>query len=976
MGIDNMKQHFYISIILIFLASNVLAQNAQETWVNNTYDQMTLDEKVGQLITIRAYAKNDAKDIAKVKSQIKKYKVGGICYFQGTPEKLTELNNTYQSLSKVPLLTSIDGEWGLAMRYKNITSFPRSLMLGAIQNNNLIYEMGKEIGEQCKRVGIAVNFAPVVDVNNNPNNPVINDRSFGEQKYNVIAKSYSYMRGLQDVGVLACAKHFPGHGDTDVDSHLDLPVIYHSRERLDSIEMLPFKALINQGVGSIMVAHLHIPAIDSRPNRPTTLSRAAVTDILRKEMTFNGLIYTDAMEMEGVAKHFPNGEADAEAFNAGADIILLPKDVKAAINAIKNRILNNEIPMAQLEASVKRILKVKYTVGLSKYAKIPTAGIHNFLNRSKSVQIKKQLIENAITLAKDNYNMIPLQNVDNKVATLAFGSKKGLNRFQNRLSKHILHLKAPHKLTDAKRTSLESSLKNKETVIVTLENLKKTSRSNFGLSNPEINFITNLAAQKKVILVVFGSPYALDKFNGLDEVIVSYNDDPMTMELTADAITGVNGFRGRLPVTASYDYKYGDGIHRINAQRLSQLISNPAEVGMDINKLKKIDEIAQKIIKTKAAPGLQVFVAKDNKIVWDKAYGYHTYKKRQKVKIEDIYDVASVTKIAATTLSLMKLYEEGNYHLDTSLDQILPETYGTNKGGLTIRSMLAHHARLKPWIPFYKQTVSDKKKVTYKPLSKYYSKSKTSSFDIPVAKSLYLRSDYRDSLRTLLYESELREKTGYRYSDLGFIMFADVVKNLSGQTLDKFVEDKFYRPLGLYRTTYLPLNRFSKSQIVPSEKDKYFRSQTLQGCVHDMACAMMGGVSGHAGLFSNAHEIGVIMQMLLNGGTYGGRQYLSPETIKLFTTRYHESTRRGLGFDMKELDSSKTLNISEMASNQAFGHLGFTGISALADPKYNLVIIIVANRTYPSMDNRKFIKNNYRPKIQTAVYESFLGKVE
>lgn len=965
-----MSRKAVLFIVYLLITVTAQAQNAMEQWVNKTYDHMTDDERIGQMIMIRAFSKSGDADVAHVTKMIKKYGVGGICFFQGSPAKQAQLSNQYQKLSKVPLLMSIDGEWGLGMRFKDQTiSFPKQLMLGAIQDNNLIYEMGREIGNHCKRIGLHIDFAPVVDVNNNPLNPVINDRSFGEDKYNIIAKSYSYMKGLQDVGIMACAKHFPGHGDTDTDSHLDLPVINHSRARLDSVELVPFKAMINQGIGSVMVAHLHIPALDSRPNRPTTLSRPAITDILKEELGFTGLVFTDAMEMKGVTKHFKPGEADAEAVLAGVDVVLLPEDVPAAIKSIKAYVNAGKISHDAIEQSVKKILRAKYNLIGTKAEPIVMEGIDSYLNSPSSIALKERLIESSITLAKDIDNQVPIRTIQHhNIATIAIGTSK-TTPFQKMVSNYAKsqNLVVGKNITAAEEQRLTKAVKDAKTVIVSLHDMNKKASSDYGISASARNFISRLSDSHQVILVVFGSPYSLKYFEDQSSIIMAYTDEDMVQEIAAQCIFGAIGLKGKLPVTASPGFRYGQGTYRGAIQRLGYSI--PERVGMRSEKLAEIDDLAKEMIKKKGTPGAQIFVAKDNKIVFNKSYGKFTYDGNHFVQNDDAYDVASVTKIAATTLSLMKLYDEKRFDLDAPMLRYFPETSNSNKGALIMRDILAHHARLIPWIPFYKHTVSDKKNET-KPLPKYYARTNRTNFTVPVTEKLFMRNDYVDSIWTEIFTSELRKKSGYRYSDLGLIMFTKVIENISGQPLDQYAYQHFYGPLGLKNTGYHPLYRMDKSKIAPSEKDEYFREETLQGNVHDMAASMLGGVSGHAGLFSSAQELGVIMQMLLNGGSYGGKQFITPETVKLFTTRYPKSTRRGLGFDMKELNTYNTINVSERMSDKAFGHLGFTGISAFADPEHDLVIVVVSNRTYPTMENRVFIKNNYRPKVQTIVYES------
>mgnify|MGYP000017331300 CR=1 FL=1 len=959
-------------IILLFysISQKVHSQSAQDVWVDSIYQKLTLDEKIGQLFMIRAYAKDDQSEIKKNIEIIEKYNVGGICFFQGTPQKMALLNNKYQQISKTPLLISIDGEWGLGMRYPDSSiSFPRALTLGAIQDNNLIYQMGRKIAEHCKRIGIHLNFAPVVDVNNNPKNPVINNRSFGEDRYNVAAKSYAYMKGMQDEGVMACAKHFPGHGDTDVDSHLDLPVINHSRARLDSVELMPFRSMIQQGIGSIMVAHLHIPVLDNRKNRPTTLSKNAITSVLRNELAFNGLIITDAMEMKGVTKHFKPGEADKEAFLAGADILLLPEDIKDGVNEIKKAIEEKTISEERLEASVKRILRAKYIHGLANWENINIEGIDKDINDGESLALIEELIENAITVAKDDPNLLPIQKLEgSKFASISIGTDQQ-TPFQNRISDYVKckHISMSKGASPSIKKDILKQLKGYDYVLVGMHDMSKYASKNYGIELKDISFLKELSKEHKVIICLFGSPYALKYFETFPSVVVSYEDDNIFQDLTVQAIFGANDIKGRLPVTSSKQYQYGNGAYKSSIGRLGYSV--PERVGMDSETLAGIDQIVEEMIKEKAAPGCQVFVAKNNKVVFDKAYGYFTYDKKHQVQKDDIYDVASVTKVCASTVSLMKLYDEKKFDINARVDRYIAEADTCNKGDLNIKRVLAHHAQLVGWIPFYTSTVSDSRK-NPKPLDKYYSSKRTDGYTIPVADNLFLRTDYRDTMWSKIYASDLRTEKGYRYSDLAFYFMYRAIQNITGRPFQEYVDSEFYAPMGLSNTGYLPLEKHLKKNIAPSENDMYFRKQVIQGHVHDMGAAMLGGVCGHAGLFSTAKEIGTIFQMLINGGYYGGKQYIKPETIRLFTTRYPESTRRGIGFDMKELDPNKSLNMSELASDQTFGHLGFTGIAAFADPVHDLVYVFVSNRTFPSMTNYKFGRNEYRPRVQSQIYQA------
>lgn len=948
------------------------SRKLEKRWVDSVFTNMSEDERIGQLFMIRAHSDKGADHIAAVEKLIKDYHVGQLCFFQGTPEKQAELTNRYQALNKhIPMLVAIDGEWGLGMRMKETTmSFPKQLMLGAIQDNHLIYEMGAEIARQCLRIGIHLNFAPDADINNNPKNPVIGERSFGEDRVNVATKAYMYMLGMQDANVMACAKHFPGHGDTDVDSHFDLPVIKHNYRRLDSLEMYPFKVLAQHGIQSVMVGHLHVPAIDNTPNRPMSLSERAIKKILRAKMGFDGLVFTDGMEMKGVTKYFKPGEADVEALRAGNDVLCLPESVPAAYNAIKIALQNGRLNQEEINESVKRVLRSKFQLNLTRYQPINMNNIRAELSTPAAQAIKTKLIENAITLVRNEDGIVPIQQLESKkIASLAIGA---VNRttFQRRLSSYakITHFNAGKDLPNGEQ--LFQNLSKYNTVIVSLHDVTgKGAGAGFGISEATRQFLERLNKATRVILVNFANPYSLKYFDNISNVIESYSEDETTQDVSAQAVFGAIPMRGRLPITASNKSKFGTGNATGNLFRLQY--GSPESVGMNSDTLTKIDALAEEIINSGASPSCQVLIAKDGKIVFQKSYGYQTYTKEIPVSNTDIYDIASITKIAASTISVMRMMDEGRVSLYVPLSQYLTELQNTNKAEMTLERIMIHQAGLVSSVPVYRHTMTQgDKKHPSQPSTQYYSYEPRDSFNVEVANNMYIRHSYTDTIKRIMRFSDLRTGRDYRYSDIGFYWIADLVKRLNAKPMNEYTDETFYAPLGLCNTSYLPKSKFPVEIIVPTEEDRYFRMQRIQGNVHDMGAAMIGGVSGHAGLFSNATDLAVIMQMLLNKGFYGGTQYLKPETVRMFTARHEGSSRRGIGFDMKELDGKREDNTCKEASKSTFGHTGFTGGAAWADPETNTVFIFLSNRTYPTMSNTKFIKKDYRIKAQAIMYQA------
>lgn len=949
----------------------------EAAWVDSVYNAMSERERWAQLIVIRANLDQDTIYDRQVENLIREHKVGGICYFNlnhsGTVEKQAALTNRYQAASpRIPLFVTIDGEWGLGMRMRETTiSYPRQMMLGAIGNNRLIYDMGREIARQCRRVGININYAPVADVNNNAANPVINDRSFGENHYNVAAKCFQYMMGQQDGGVMASAKHFPGHGDTNTDSHHELPVIPYDFSRLDSLELFPFRVLVQNGIGSVMVAHLQVPIIDNRPNRPTSLSRNTITNLLRQDMDFEGLIFTDAMEMRAVGKYYQPGEADVEALRAGVDVVLLPADAGATLNAVEKALSAGTLDRAQLETSVRRVLRAKYRLGLHKPQRVELDNLRRDLLSPQALLLKRRLIAEALTLVRDRPGLVGFPNLEQtRFATLSLGTSK-TTLFQKHCALYtgMDHFQNGGSITPEVAQRLLDSLSHYDVVLVGLHNMRSRAADNFGISDAQIQLVRRLSERTTVALAVFGNPYSLKYFDQIPILLEAYTEDPYAQELAAQALFGAIDLKGTLPVTVSTQAIYGQGIQKRWTQpRLGYDL--PEAVGLQSDTLLLMDSIMQAVIRMGAAPGGQILVAKDNKIVWHKAYGHHTYEQKTPVALDDLFDVASVTKVAATTISTMRLVETGKICLDSTLQTYLPEVRNTNKAFLTLRELMAHHAGLQAWIPFYQQTLTPEKT----PSPDIYKTQSAPGFDVPVAPNLYMNPAWRDSIWQQIFSSNLRNAKDYKYSDLGLYLTARTVQQIGKHPVNEFAEEYYYQRLGMSRTMFNPWQRGLAMHCAPTEEDKYFRQCRIQGYVHDMGAAMLGGVSGHAGLFSNANDLAKLFQMLLNGGSYFGTQYLKRSTVKEFTTRFARSQRRGLGFDLKELDPRESQNICDLAGPNTFGHYGFTGTCVFADPDQNLIFVFLSNRTYPTMDNNKLGAENIRPKCQGVVYRALQQK--
>jgi beta-N-acetylhexosaminidase len=943
----------------------------QTRWVDSVFSSMTFDERLGQLFMVAAYSNRDEKHYTQIEQLIKKNHIGGLIFFQGGPMRQAQLTNRFQNAARVPLLIAIDGEWGLGMRLDSTISYPKQITLGAISDNRYIYNMGAEIARQMKLMGIHINFAPVVDVNSNPANPVIGFRSFGENKYNVAAKGVAYMRGMQDNGLMANAKHFPGHGDTDTDSHYTLPLLKHNRARLDSLELFPFKELIRDSILSIMVAHIHIPSIDSTRNLATTLSHKAVTGLLKNEMQFEGLIFTDALNMKGVSKFYEPGQVDLIALLAGNDVLLFAENVPVAIDYIKKAIKNEQITAAEIDQRVKKILKAKYWAGLHEQKLVNTDNLVLNLNNPDAHLVKQKLFEQAITVVENEKDLVPITILDTaSFASLSIGSESK-TIFQYILSKYapIQHFNIGPKeaRTANKQAELLNQLQNFKYVVVGVHGLRSFPANNYGVNQSDIKFLLDLQKRTNVIVVVFGNPYTLKFFEGFNNLICAYEDNEVAQRVVPQVVFGALPSKGKLPVTASAKYKAGTGIETNYLGRLGYTL--PEDVGMMSSILAKIDQIAEDAISSGATPGCQVLVAKKGKIIFEKGYGYLTYEKIDPVTDETVYDVASLTKTAATLQSIMFLEGKGKLDLDKKASYYLPEMRTTNKRNLGLRDILTHQAGLIPFIPYWRYTVD-----AFGVLPAFYHTLSDSIFNGEVAKGLYGTRTLTDSLWKWTLDSDLRAKPkrgsyDYRYSDLGFFILYQLAETLLNQNLSEFLEQNFYKPLGLPSLGFRPLCRMPESLIAPTEDDQYFRKQLIRGTVHDPGAAMRGGIAGHAGLFSNAHDLAKLFQMNLQDGYYGGTRYLEPGVVEKFTRKQFATNRRGLGWDKPSVGESFQVT-SRFASHKTYGHTGFTGTAAWIDPEFDLIYIFLSNRIYPDAGNIKLIKSNVRTRIHDVVYEA------
>lgn len=959
-----MKHNHVIIIILaaifVLSAKNAGAQAsdfvfrpdsaAAYRWADSVLKTLTVKEKFGQMLMIRVYSNKDENEYAAVDKLIEDCQVGGVLFFQGTVAQQAKLTQRWRAKSKTPLFVSIDGETGLGMRLSDVEKFPLAITMGAVADNRLIFEAGKEVGRQCRKLGVHINYAPVADININSRNPVIGTRSFGEKTGNVARKTAAFALGMQSEGVIAVTKHFPGHGDTETDSHHALPVINHPAERLQKIEMYPFKYLIDKGISGVMLGHLNIPALDTL-EKPSSLSAEIGTKILQDDLGFKGLIMTDGLDMKGVTSYAKPGAIEVEAFLAGNDILLIPPKPRTALDSLLSAYKNGVITEKELDKRCRKILFYKALYGVNLPDTIEKEEIA-YLSNPPSGAIK-DVYNAAATVLVNNDDAIPIdmRNI-RKTLIVTYGTDKG--DFVGAMRNY-----APFRAVSYSEFVKNEKIADSVEVIVAAVFAGGRSEGSYGINQAHINHIKTIAQKKKVVLALYANPYAARLFDHpkIQGFVLGYENQPLSTGAIPNVLTGAFPAQGVLPVSTG-NFSSGDG--EIMDDRSNLRYAKTNELSINQTFIRQIDSLAQLGITKKAYPGCQILIAKDGKVFYHKAFGTMTFDEKTPVANDNIYDVASLTKILATTPAVMKLAEQGKIDIDRTLGYYLKFLKDTDKADLVIRDILAHQSGLTAWIPFYKK-ISD---------TAMYSAKKSADYSIQIADNMFMREDFKDSIFQMIASSELKS-TAYRYSDLGMILLAEIVAQQSDMTFDEYLEKEIYQKMNLGTIGFKPLEKFPNDALVPTEQDGVWRNQLIHGYVHDMAAAMLGGVAGNAGLFANAWDVGAMMQMFLQNGFYNGQHIVPNRAVAEFTKQQFplNDNRRALGFD-KPAKSASASPVCASASKSSFGHSGFTGCFAWADPANGLVYVFLSNRIHPSSENTALTKLSIRSLIHEAAYNA------
>ncbi|MEI7675898.1 MAG: glycoside hydrolase family 3 N-terminal domain-containing protein [Bacteroidales bacterium] len=996
-----MRKSFKVVVIFILLFSNSLfavtptllsgfqQKKEQKQWVDSVISTMTLDEQIGQLFMITADVSLAKNNVEKLTSYIENQKIGGLLFAKSTIESQAKLTNLLQSQARIPLFISLDGEWGLSMRIDGTTRFPKNIALGAIKDTHLVYEYGREVALQCKLMGIHINFAPVLDINNNPNNPVINIRSFGENRERVTEAALAYAKGLESEGVISVGKHFPGHGDTSTDSHLGLPTLNLSLKRIDSLELYPFKKYIKSGLSGMMVGHLYLPVFDN-DTIPASMSSSVITDLLKNELGFEGLIFTDALVMKAIAS---KGESVAvKALMAGNDILLNPANPIVEHRAVLQAVLSGVIDSSTIARKCRKVLSYKFISGLNHYQPIDLNSLSNRLNTIASELLNHTLAQQSLTLLKNSENKIPLSHLDlESIAIVSIGDKNTTFQSTSHLYANVVSFSVTESTTVDQFNAVVSALKGFSTVIVGIysDKAENVTRVN--------QLLSQMDNRNQLVTSFFVSPYKMSVYKQLvnesKAVLMAYESTPIVQHNAAQLLFGGVEANGHLPVTVDSLFAYQSGL-KSEKTRLSYQL--PESVGLDSKKLIRIDSIVNDALRAQAIPGCQVLVAKNGSVVYNKNFGYFDYAGTHPVDTYDLYDLASMTKATATVPALMLLYDQNQFLLRDKLERFIPQLKGTDVGDITVKEALYHQSGLPAFIPFYQMLFDsgsyegslvsvtqsnkypmqiDENLYAQKNLSfdkMYVSEKEIPPYRVKVAENFYLNPAYYDIMMKRLIDTKLASKQKYVYSDLNFMLLRMMINNLSQTTIDSLLAKKLYSKLGAFNTGYLPLRKFDRLHIAPTENDHFFRNQLLIGNVDDELAALAGGVEGNAGLFSNANDIAKLCQMLLNKGEYGGEKLINRETVQLFMNAKSPDSRRGLGFDKPNPIKPSNGPTSDLAPLSTVGHTGFTGTCFWIDPENQLIYIFLSNRVYPNRWNKKLSQMDTRTLIQDAIYNAII----
>ncbi len=953
-----MVKKIAVGLLGMLLATAIEAQTPRHLWVDSVFSQMDIAEKIGQLFMITIPPDLTESDLDAVLKQISSSHIGGVLYQTIPAADQATMSNTLQSAAQVPLLIASRGVYNA----KGLSPFPDAISQGAITNDSLIFQFGRMIGRRMNSLGIQMTFVPanVAGATN------VEERgTFGEDRFSVAAKALSFWNGVRAEGVLATAEYFPVQGLSVHTVDKGLPSI---KLTVDSVQAYPFKVLFRDGIPAVLPGSADLPLFYSRKKTAlrnmfssATLTASFAGEWIRHNMEYNGLIMIDIDNMVRSTDKFKNGDAEVFAFRAGNEMLVTSDNINPAARKMRRLLRKEPSYMAMLDDAVKKILALKYNAGLSGTKVVEQPDV-NKISRLRTRLLSEEMYRAAVTVVSNNANVLPIQTLENKTfrCIIAGDSAKG-NIFAAQLARYV-PITVTHLGADIASEPTDTLQRQRVIVAAILPNASGDMVAHLltDLKEAQIN--------RDVIICDFGSTLFRKHAGEFTTVITGLSDDEAMLRIVPQAIFGALPVQGVLPLSFG---SVSSG-RKLTTPAIGRLAySFPEDAGVDARTLEKIEAIAREAIESRATPGCQVLVAKNGKVIYERAFGHLTYEEQTPVTANTIYDLASLTKVSATLQAIMFLYEKGLIDIYKKASAYLPDLRGSNKQDITLKDILTHQAGLWPFLPFWTQTMND---TAYYP--EFYSNHLSREYPLVVSDNLFASIHMKDSLWHWIVKARVREKPtrtpfDYRYSDMGFYILYRLAERLLNQPMEDFLWQNLYEPLGATTLGYQPLLRFPVSQIAPTENDKLFRKSLLIGTVHDQGAAMLGGVAGHAGLFGNAAALGKLGQMLLQEGTYGGIRYYKPETVRLFTQQQFLTNRRGLGWDRPT--GTWDGPTGRYASPRTFGHTGFTGTCLWVDPEFNLVYVFLSNRVHPNMTNNKLLEANIRPRIQDVIYQAIFN---
>lgn len=918
-------------------------ENDFSSSVDSMLVSMSLDEKIGQLFSVRAYGRFENEhdlSLQRLERLIHEYHIGGVTFFQGDVYGQAHLHNHLQTVAGKPLWISQDMEFGAAMRVRGTTRITPAMGVAATGNPENAYHAGRITASEAGALGVNQVYAPVLDVNNNPENPVINTRSYSSDPQEVSQYASEFIRGITEQNLLATGKHFPGHGDTDTDSHLALPVINHDYARLDSVELVPFRENIQSGLKSIMSAHIAFPEISDNIDLPGTLDPSILQRLLVDSLSFDGLVVTDGLEMNGISNYYAPGEAAVRALQSGIDVLLLSPDEMTAIDGLKKAVHSGRITEERIEHSVRKILKLKLEHGLFENPFVDIQSLRRKINTPEYREIANRIARESVTVLKDNRRLLPIrENRTESILVLSVHDGDGhssgsvlAGNFRNYHTR-VTHRELNDRTTDDEIEEIKR-LVGRHSMVAVGSFIRVRSHQSSQIPRRLLSVLQHIEeARTPSILIAFGNPYVVSDIPSFDSHVLAWASDANQVRQTVPSLFGGSSITGTFPGEIPGLYNRGDGLKYAHS---TVRFDTPESVGLSTDSLMHLDMVMQHAINDSVFPGGVVGVMRNGALIWRQGYGYHDYTKTKTVASNTVYDLASVTKVMATTTSIMKLVSDGKVNVDDPVSDYIDEFNTDEKQEITLRHLLLHTSGLP-------------------------------AFRIYVDK-LKSRDEIVDAVRNEPLINTPGEE--YVYSDLGFILLAEIVHEVTGKHVDEFAADEIFNKLDMYDTLYNPHkfgSRFN-GRVPPTEIDTVYNRGTVLEVAHDERAYFMDGVAGHAGLFSSAHNIANYAFMLLNEGDYAGENVIDADVVKQFISHQSPINHRGLGFDRKSEGFSSA---GELTGPQTFGHLGFTGTSLWMDPDEDIAIILLTNRTYPSRSYGSQI-SRIRAEVADTVMKSII----